>query len=59
MVKIENTSASILIELAIIKNKKDNSLRDYKIEKEWNKSVIQIGINVGIAAINQNNPFVG
>ena len=40
MVKIENMSASILIELAIVKNKEGNSPRDYKIEKEWNKSAI-------------------
>ncbi len=52
MAKIENTPASILIELVIIKNKEDNSPRNYKIKKKWNKPAIQTGINVGTAAIN-------
>ena len=52
MAKIENTPASILIKLAIIKNKEDSSPKNYKIKEEWNKPAIQTGINVGTAAIN-------
>ena len=40
IVKIENTPASILIELVIVKNKEGSSPRDYEIEEKWNKSAI-------------------